>query len=104
LFGEGTHVRLRPKFYPFVEPGVNGEVTCFLCHGKGCRVCKGSGWLEVLGAGMIHPNVLKEGGVDPATHSGFAFGIGFTRLVMLKYGVQDVRELLKGDVRMIKEF
>lgn len=104
LFGEGTHVRLRPKFYPFVEPGVNGEVTCFLCHGKGCRVCKGSGWLEVLGAGMIHPNVLREGGVDPATHSGFAFGIGFTRLVMLKYGVQDVRELLKGDVRMIKEF
>ena len=104
LFGEGTRVRLRPKFYPFVEPGVNGEVTCFLCHGTGCRVCKKSGWLEILGAGMIHPNVLKEGGIDTDIYSGFAFGIGFTRLVMLKYGIQDVRDLLKGDVRMIKEF
>lgn len=104
LFGEGTKVRLRPKFYPFVEPGVNGEVTCFLCRGAGCRVCKQSGWLEILGAGMIHPNVLREGGVDPSTHTGFAFGIGFTRLVMLKYGIQDVRDLLKGDARMIKQF
>lgn len=104
LFGEGTKLRLRPKYYPFVEPGVNGEVTCFLCSGVGCRVCKQSGWLEILGAGMIHPHVLKEGGIDPQTHTGFAFGIGFTRLVMLKYGIQDVRELLKGDTRMFKQF
>lgn len=104
LYGPDTRVRLRPKFYPFVEPGVNGEVTCYLCHGEGCRLCKKTGWLEVFGAGMIHPNVLREGGVDPETHSGFAFGFGLTRLVMLKYGIDDIRHLERGDLRFLKQF
>jgi phenylalanyl-tRNA synthetase alpha chain len=104
LYGPQTQIRLRPKFYPFVEPGVNGEVTCFLCSGKGCRLCKKSGWLEVFGAGMIHPNVLKEGGVDPLHFSGFAFGFGLTRLVMLKYGIDDIRHLEAGDVRFLNQF
>ncbi len=104
LYGPATEVRLRPKFYPFVEPGVNGEVTCYLCQGKGCRLCKQTGWLEVFGAGMIHPNVLREGGVDPETHSGFAFGFGLTRLVMLKYGIDDIRHLERGDLRFLKQF
>ncbi len=104
LYGEDTEVRLRPKFYPFVEPGVNGEVTCFLCKGKGCRLCKKTGWLEVFGAGMIHPNVLKEGGVDSSDYSGFAFGFGLTRLVMLKYGIDDIRHLEAGDLRFLKQF
>jgi phenylalanyl-tRNA synthetase alpha chain len=104
LYGEETKVRLRPKFYPFVEPGVNGEVTCFLCKGSGCRVCKNTGWLEVLGAGMIHPHVLKEGGIDPEKYQGFAFGFGLTRLVMLKYGIEDVRLMLGGDIRFLNQF
>lgn len=104
LYGPDTQIRLRPKFYPFVEPGVNGEVTCFLCKGAGCRLCKKSGWLEVFGAGMVHPNVLREGGVDPETHSGFAFGFGLTRLVMLKYGIDDIRHLEGGDLRFLKQF
>lgn len=104
LYGEDTQVRFRPKFYPFVEPGVNIEVTCFLCQGKGCRVCKKSGWLESGGAGMIHPNVLKEGNVDPNVYQGFAFGMGLSRMVMLKYGIEDVRLLLGGDVRFLSQF
>jgi len=104
LYGEETQVRLRPKFYPFVEPGVNGEVTCFLCKGQGCRVCKHTGWLEVFGAGMVHPNVLKEGGVDSAQYQGFAFGFGLSRLVMLKYGIEDVRHLQSGDLRFLQQF
>ena len=104
LYGETTAVRFRPKFYPFVEPGVNIEVTCFLCEGKGCRVCKKSGWLESGGAGMIHPNVLKEGNVDPNVYQGFAFGMGLSRMVMLKYGIEDVRLLLSGDIRFLNQF
>ncbi len=104
LFGEVAELRLRPKFYPFVEPGVNGEVTCFVCKGKGCRLCKNSGWLEVLGAGMIHPNVLKAGNIDPNVYSGFAFGFGLTRLVMLKYGIEDIRLLESGDMRFLEQF
>ncbi|MBI5793945.1 phenylalanine--tRNA ligase subunit alpha [Candidatus Uhrbacteria bacterium] len=104
LYGKDTKIRLRPKFYPFVEPGVNGEVTCYLCTGKGCRLCKKSGWLEIFGAGMVHPNVLKEGGVDPDVYSGFAFGFGLTRLVMLKYGIDDIRHLESGDLRFLKQF
>ncbi len=104
LYGPETQIRMRPKFYPFVEPGVNGEVTCFLCKGVGCRVCKGSGWLEVFGAGMIHPNVLKEGSIDSKKYQGFAFGFGLTRLVMLKYGIEDVRHLQSGDLRFLKQF
>ncbi|MEK7680544.1 MAG: phenylalanine--tRNA ligase subunit alpha [Patescibacteria group bacterium] len=104
MFGSETRVRLRPKFYPFVEPGVNGEVTCFLCKSQGCRLCKNTGWLEVFGAGMIHPNVLKEGGVDPKVYSGFAFGFGLTRLVMLKYGIEDIRLLESGDLKFLEQF
>jgi phenylalanyl-tRNA synthetase alpha chain len=104
LYGPETKIRLRPKFYPFVEPGVNGEVTCFICKGEGCRLCKKTGWLEVFGAGMVHPNVLKEGGIDPEVYSGFAFGFGLTRLVMLKYGIDDIRHLESGDLRFLKQF
>jgi phenylalanyl-tRNA synthetase alpha chain len=104
LYGPETEVRMRPKFYPFVEPGVNGEVTCFLCKGKGCRVCKQTGWLEVFGAGMIHKNVLKEGGVDSEQYQGFAFGLGLSRLVMLKYGIEDVRHFQSGDLRFLNQF
>lgn len=104
LYGPDTKLRLRPKYYPFVEPGVNGEVTCFLCKGNGCRVCKNTGWLEILGAGMIHPNVLKEGKIDTNKYSGFAFGFGLTRLVMLKYGIEDVRHLESGDLTFLKQF
>ncbi|HBU07098.1 MAG TPA: phenylalanine--tRNA ligase subunit alpha [Candidatus Magasanikbacteria bacterium] len=104
LFGKGTEIRLMPKYYPFVEPGVRGEVTCFLCKGKGCRVCKNSGWLEVMPGGMTHPNVLKAGGIDPNKYQGFAFGFGLTRLVMLKYGIDDIRHLEGGDVRFLKQF
>lgn len=104
LYGEDVKVRLRPKFYPFVEPGVNGEVTCFLCKGAGCRLCKNTGWLEILGAGMIHPNVLKEGGIDPKDYQGFAFGFGLTRLVMLKYGIEDIRLLESGNLKFLKQF
>lgn len=104
LYGEKTELRLRPKFYPFVEPGVNGEVTCSLCSGKGCRVCKYSGWLEIFGAGMMHPNVLRAGGVEPKEYSGFAFGFGLTRLVMLKYGIEDIRHLQSGDLRFLGQF
>lgn len=104
LYGADTQVRLRPKYYPFVEPGVNGEVTCFICKGKGCRVCKNTGWLEIFGAGMIHPNVLKEGKVDSGKYQGFAFGLGLTRLVMLKYGIEDIRHLESGDLKFLKQF
>lgn len=104
LFGPEIKVRLRPKFYPFVEPGVNGEVTCLLCGGKGCGVCKHTGWMEIFGAGMIHPNVLRAGGLDPQVYSGFAFGFGLTRMVMLKYGIDDVRLLQSGDLKFVKQF
>ncbi len=101
LFGPDTKVRLRPKYYPFVEPGVNGEVTCFLCAGQGCRVCKKTGWLEVFGAGMVHPSVLEEGGIDANRFRGYAFGFGLTRLVMLATGIDDVRRLLGTDTRWL---
>ncbi len=104
LYGEDTKVKLRPKYYPFVEPGINGEVTCFLCKGNGCRVCKNTGWLEIFGAGMIHPNVLKQGNIDPSKYQGFAFGLGLTRLVMLKYGIEDIRHLESGDLKFLKQF
>jgi phenylalanyl-tRNA synthetase alpha chain len=104
LYGPETRVRLRPKYFPFVEPGINGEVTCFLCHGKGCRVCKKTGWLEIFGAGSIHPNVLKAGCINPEKWSGLAFGFGLTRLVMLKYGIDDVRLFCSGDTRFLNQF
>jgi len=104
LYGQETELRLRPKFFPFVEPGTNGEVTCFLCKGKGCRLCKYTGWLEIFGSGMIHPRVLEAGGVDAKKFSGFAFGFGLNRLVQLKYGVEDIRLFMSGDLRFLQQF
>jgi phenylalanyl-tRNA synthetase alpha chain len=104
LYGPETKLRTRPKYFPFVEPGLNGEFSCFLCQGKGCRVCKNSGWLEVLGCGLIHPHVLKAGGIDPEKYSGFAFGFGLDRLVMLKYDIKDIRLFHSGDLRFLKQF
>ncbi len=104
LFGPNTELRMRPKFYPFVEPGNNGEYTCFLCGGKGCRVCKHTGWLEIVGAGLIHPDVLRAGGIDPEVYSGFAFGFGLTRLAMLKYSINDVRLFNSGDLKFLEQF
>jgi len=104
LFGPNTELRMRPKFFPFVEPGNNGEYTCFLCQGKGCRVCKHTGWLEIVGAGLIHPDVLRAGGVDPEVYSGLAFGFGLNRLAMLKYNINDVRLFNSGDLKFLEQF
>lgn len=104
IFGPDTKLRMRPKFYPFVEPGNNGEYTCFLCSGKGCKVCKNTGWLEIVGAGLVHPDVLKAGGIDPEKYSGLAFGFGLTRLVMLKYAINDARLFNNGDINFLEQF
>lgn len=104
LFGQNTQLRLRPKFFPFVEPGINGEYTCFLCQGRGCRVCKQTGWLEIVGAGLIHPDVLKSGGIDPEVYSGLAFGFGLNRLAMLKYNINDIRLFNSGDLNFLEQF
>lgn len=104
LFGPNTKLRMRPKFYPFVEPGNNGEYTCFLCNGQGCRVCKNTGWLEIVGGGLVHPDVLRAGGLDSEKYSGLAFGFGLTRLAMLKYGVTDVRLFNSGDLKFLEQF
>lgn len=104
LFGPETELRMRPKFYPFVEPGNNGEYTCFLCQGQGCRVCKQSGWLEIVGAGLIHPEVIRAGGLDPEKYSGLAFGFGLNRLAMLKYNINDIRLFNSGDLDFLKQF
>ncbi|MBI4599239.1 phenylalanine--tRNA ligase subunit alpha [Candidatus Uhrbacteria bacterium] len=104
LFGPDTKLRLMPKFYPFVEPGVRGELNCFLCAGEGCRVCKNTGWLEAMPGGMVHPRVLEAGGLDPNTYQGFAFGFGLSRLAMLKYGIDDSRLMQSGDVRFLAQF
>lgn len=104
LYGPDIKIRLRPKFYPFVEPGVNVESSCFFCYGNGCRLCKGTGWLEIAGAGLIHPNVLRAGGIDPGAYQGFAFGFGLNRLVMMKYGIDDIRLFNSGDLRFLNQF
>ncbi len=104
MFGAKTKLRMRPKFFPFVEPGNNGEYTCFLCQGKGCRVCKYTGWLEIVGAGLVHPRVLEAGGIDPKIYSGLAFGFGLNRLAMLKYNIDDVRLFNSGDLRFLEQF
>ncbi len=104
LFGSGTQVRFTCSYFPFVEPGAQAAMTCFLCRGAGCRACKGSGWIEILGAGMVHPNVLKVCGVDPEVYSGFAFGTGIDRLAFLKYGVPDLRLFWENDLRFLEQF
>ncbi|MFC1612970.1 phenylalanine--tRNA ligase subunit alpha [Patescibacteria group bacterium] len=104
VFKKDVKVRLRPGYFPFVEPGFELDINCQICGGKGCPSCKNSGWLELLPCGMVHPNVLKYGGVDTDKYSGFAFGLGITRLVMMKYGIDDMRMLLSGDLRFLKQF
>ncbi|MCC7667484.1 phenylalanine--tRNA ligase subunit alpha [Liquorilactobacillus satsumensis] len=104
IFGEKREIRLRPSYFPFTEPSVEVDVSCFKCDGQGCAVCKQTGWIEVLGAGMVHPNVLKMGGIDADVYGGFAFGLGPDRFAMLKYGVDDIREFYLNDVRFLQQF
>ena len=104
MFSKNSEIRFRSSYFPFTEPSVEVDVSCFNCHGKGCNVCKNSGWIEILGAGMVHPNVLKMSGYDPDIYSGFAFGIGIERVAMLRYGIDDIRRFYQNDIRFIKEF
>ena len=104
LFGREVSIRLRPGYFPFVEPGVEVDFSCPFCSGEGCKICKKSGWIEFMGAGLIHPNVLREGGLDPEVYSGFAFGFGLNRLVMIKYGITDMRHFQNADVRFLSQF
>ncbi len=104
LFGEKTPIRFRPSFFPFTEPSAEVDIRCVICRGEGCRVCKGSGWLEILGAGMIHPEVFRAVDYDPEQYSGFAFGLGIERIAMLKFGIDDLRLLFDNDVRFLGQF
>ncbi len=103
-FGEDTRIRFRPHHFPFTEPSAEVDVSCFACGGNGCRMCKGEGWIEILGAGMVHPNVLRNCGIDPEIYSGFAFGFGIERIAMLKYHIDDMRLLYENDVRFLSQF
>ena len=104
LFGEETKTKFRPHHFPFTEPSAEVDVTCFKCGGKGCRFCKGSGWIEILGCGMVHPHVLEMCGIDPEEYSGFAFGVGLERIALLKYEIDDMRLLYENDIRFLKQF
>ena len=104
IYGDDTKVKFRPSFFPFTEPSVEVDVSCSECGGKGCRVCKGSGWIEILGAGMVHPNVLRSCGIDPDEYSGFAFGIGLDRLATTRYKISDIRLLFENDLRFLRQF
>ena len=103
LFGEGTRTRLRPSYFPFTEPSVEVDVSCFSCGGKGCRLCKGTGWIEILGAGVVNRKVLENCGIDPEVYSGFAFGIGIERVAMLKYGINNIKLLFESDLRVLDQ-
>lgn len=104
MFGDSRTIRFRPSYFQFTEPSVEVDVSCHICGGKGCNVCKGTGWIEILGAGMVHPNVLKMAGYDPEKCSGFAFGVGIERVAMLKYGINDIRNFYTNDLRFLKAF
>ena len=104
MLGQNTELRFRPSYFPFTEPSYEVDVTCFKCGGKGCNLCKQTGWIELLGSGMVHPNVLKMNGYDPEKYSGFAFGVGLDRLAMFKFGITDIRLLYQNDVRFLKQF
>ena len=104
LFGEQTQIRLRPSYFPFTEPSAEVDVSCSLCAGKGCNVCKYTGWLEIMGCGMVDPNVLESCGIDSKTYSGFAFGMGVERIAQLKYRVTDLRLYSENDLRFLKQF
>ena len=104
LFGEDTRVKFRPHHFPFTEPSAEMDVSCFKCGGKGCRFCKGEGWIEILGCGMVHPKVLRMSGIDPDVYSGFAFGVGLERIALLKYEIDDMRLLYENDIRFLSQF
>lgn len=104
LFGSDREIRLRPSYFPFTEPSVEVDISCFKCNGAGCNICKGSGWIEALGAGMVHPRVLEMSDIDPKTYQGFAFGLGADRLAMLKYGIPDIRSFYQNDLRFLEQF
>lgn len=104
MFGEKREIRFRSSYFPFTEPSVEVDISCANCGGKGCNMCKGTGWIEILGGGMVHPNVLKMNGYDPEKYSGFAFGIGIERVAMLRYGIDDIRKLYTNDVRFLHQF
>ena len=104
MFGDKVKTKFRPHHFPFTEPSAEMDATCFVCGGKGCNVCKGSGWIELLGCGMVHPNVLRNCGIDPEVYSGFAFGFGIDRMVMLSYGLDDIRLLYESDMRFLNQF
>ena len=104
LFGPETQIRLRPSYFPFTEPSAEMDVSCSLCHGKGCNVCKGTGWLEILGCGMVDPNVLELNGIDKDKYTGFALGMGIERITMLKYGIKDLRLFFENDIRFLEQF
>ena len=104
MFGPETKIRLRPHHFPFTEPSAEVDVSCWTCGGKGCRMCKGEGWIEVLGCGMVHPDVLRRCGIDPEVYSGFAFGIGVERTAMARFGVTDMRQFFEGDARFLAQF
>ncbi|MGM9680990.1 MAG: phenylalanine--tRNA ligase subunit alpha [Eubacteriales bacterium] len=104
MFGESTRLRFRPHHFPFTEPSAEVDVSCFVCGGKGCRVCKNEGWIEILGAGMVHPNVLRGCDIDPEVYSGFAFGLGIERITMIRYSIDDMRNLYENDLRFLGQF
>lgn len=104
VFKSKVKVRLRPGYFPFVEPGFELDFSCLICNGDGCRVCKQSGWIEFLGCGLVHPNVLRAGGIDPEQWSGFAFGMGLNRLIMMQAGINDIRHFMSGDIRFVQQF
>ena len=104
MFGEKREIRLRSSYFPFTEPSVEVDISCFNCGGKGCSMCKGTGWIEILGGGMVHPNVLKMNGYDPEEYSGLAFGVGIERVAMLRYGIDDIRKFYTNDVRFLRQF
>jgi len=104
LYGDDVKVRFRPHHFPFTEPSAEVDISCFACGGKGCSMCKGEGWIEILGAGMVHPKVLSICGIDPEEYSGFAFGLGLERIVMGRFGIDDLRLFYENDVRFLRQF
>jgi len=104
FFGEDVTVRFRPHYFPFTEPSAEVDMTCFACKGKGCSICQKTGWIEIMGAGMVHPNVFRYAGYDPDEYTGFAFGLGIDRIAMLKYGIDDIRRFLANDIRFLRQF
>jgi phenylalanyl-tRNA synthetase alpha chain len=104
MFGKDVKIRFRPSYFPFTEPSAEMDIDCLICHGKGCNVCKHTGWVEILGSGMVHPNTLKNFDIDPEIYTGFAFGMGIERICQLKYRVNDLRLYSQDDVRFLKQF